>query len=755
MNPHDQFVTVTPSSDMISPNNLIEAFRNNINNISDVGINDIRSEEFRLFKKAYTFSKRVHQGQRRESGEPYLTHPIEVAAIAVGLKMDCASIVAALLHDTVEDTLVTIEDVKSEFGEEVAFIVAGLTKLGKLSFQSSEELEAENIRKMIVAMAKDIRVIIIKLADRLHNLRTLGFLVKEKRVKIAQETLDIYAPLANRLGMFFIKSELEDLSFKYLNPEAYKDLTFKVNKKKAERERYIENVVGILKESLGKHNLKADIYGRPKHFYSIYKKMIGQHVSFEDIYDLLALRVIVDTETECYEALGLVHSIWKPVSGRIKDYIAMPKANLYRSLHSTVIGHEGMRIEIQIRTRQMHFIDEFGVAAHWKYKENMSFEESDLNQFNWLRQLVEYQKELNDPREFLDSVRIDLFQEEVYVFTPKGKVIALSKESTPIDFAYYIHTDIGNKAMGAIVNGVIVPLKQKLSNGDIVEIITKEDHHPSKDWLKYAKSSKALSKIRNYIRQTERSESIIVGKDILEREFKKLYCKSVDFKEMVNIALQKLSIKDEEDLYAGIGYGKYLPSYIFSNAIADFKKTRRLSLITKTTESVISKILNKIKPKARNNYQAAGEAVVSPFGGDLLCRLAGCCHPIPGDDIVGFVSRGRGVIVHKLDCKNIIGIDENRLIEVAWKTALESLKSGLGFFETKIRIITEDKKGILANIVTLISEKGANIAKAQVRTLKDGRAVHLFDVAVRGNAQVDSIIDGIKGIKGVIKINRC
>ena len=754
MNSYDQLVTVNPSSDFSSLNLLIEAFRNNINNISDVNIDDIHDEKFKLFKKAYNFSKLVHQGQKRESGEPYLTHPIEVAAIVAGLRMDCASIVAALLHDTVEDTLATLDDIKNEFGEEVAFIVDGLTKLGKLSFQSSEELEAENIRKMIVSMAKDIRVIIIKLADRLHNLRTLDFLTKEKQIKIAQETLDIYAPLANRLGIFFIKSELEDLSFKYLNPEAYKDLSFKINKKKAERENYIERVIGILKENLEKHNLKAEIYGRPKHFYSIYRKMIEQHVSFEDIYDLLALRIIVNTETECYETLGLVHSIWKPVSGRIKDYIAMPKANLYRSLHSTVIGPEGMRVEIQIRTKQMHFIDEFGIAAHWKYKENMSFEKSDLNQFNWLRQLVEYQKELKDPREFLDSVRIDLFQEEVYVFTPKGKVIALPKDSTPIDFAYYIHTEIGDKAMGAIVNGVIVPLRHKLSNGDIVEIITKEDHRPSKDWLKYAKSSKALAKIRSYIRQTERDESIIAGKEILEREFKKIGDRKIDFKEMVNLALQKLSIKDEEDLYAGVGYGKYLPSYIFLTAIPDFKKTGSLSLITKTTENVINRILKKIKPGARSHIRLRGEAVISPFGGDLLYKLAGCCRPIPGDDIIGFISRGRGVIVHKSDCKNIIGVDENRLIKVGWKAALESSASGLGFFETKIKIITEDKKGILANIATLISEKGANISKAQVRTLKDGRAVHLFDIEVKDNAQVDLIIGGIKGVKGVIKVSR-
>ncbi len=750
INNPNNFVTVNPSGDFGSLNNLLELFRYSINGIDDVGIDEIRGEKFKLFKKAYNFSKRVHYGQKRISGEPYLTHPIEVAAIVSCLRMDCASIVAALLHDTVEDTLATLEDIRREFGEEVAFIVDGLTKLGKLNFKSSEELEAENIRKMIVSMAKDIRVIIIKLADRLHNLQTLDFLSKERQVRIAQETLDIYAPLANRLGIFFIKSELEDLSFKYLNPHAYKDLSFKINKKKTEREKYIEKITGILKENLEKHNLKTEIYGRPKHFYSIYKKMIEQHVSFEDIYDLLALRVIVDTETECYEALGIVHSIWKPISGRIKDYIAMPKANLYRSLHTTVIGPEGMRVEIQIRTKEMHFIDEFGIAAHWKYKESMIVEREDLERFNWLRQLVEYQKELKDPHEFLDSVKIDLFQEEVYVFTPKGKVIALPKDSTPIDFAYYIHTEIGDKTSGAIVNGIMVTLRQKLSNGDIVEILTKEGHHPSKDWLRYVKSSKAISKIRSYIRQTERDESINTGKEILEREFKKLEDKTVDLKDLAGQAVQKLSLKSEDDLFSEIGYGKYSPSYIFSLSMQGYKKTDKLSLITKTTGSVINKILQKIKPG-----QGKNEAIVSPFGGGLLYKLAGCCHPIPGDGIVGFISRGRGVIVHKTDCKNIIGVDKNRLISVSWKEGLEKRNlSGGEFFETKIRIITDDKKGILADIASLISGKGANISKAQVRTVKDGRAVHLFDIEVKDNKQADSIIDGIKSVNGVIKANR-
>ncbi len=753
-----QPLTVNPSGDYSSLQNLIESFRDNIGELSNADICEIKDERYKQFIKAYNFSKRVHQGQKRESGEPYLTHPVEVAAIVASLRMDCASIVAALLHDAVEDTLTTLDEIRNEFGEEVASIVDGLTKIGKLSFQTSEEVEAENIRKMIVAMAKDVRVIIIKLADRLHNLRTLEFLPTEKQRKIAQETLDIYAPFANRLGIFLIKSELEDLSFKYLNPEAYKELSSKINKKKGEREKYIEKVISLLKESLEKHNLKAEIYGRPKHFYSIYRKMVEQHVSFEDIYDLLALRLIVDTETECYEALGIVHSIWKPISGRIKDYIAMPKANLYRSLHTTVIGPEGMRVEIQIRTRQMHFIDEFGIAAHWKYKENMP-SGSNVNEFNWLRQLVEYQKELKDPHEFLDSVKIDLFQDEVYVFTPKGKVIALPKDSTPVDFAYYIHSEVGDKAAGAIVNSVMVPLRHKLSNGDIVEIITKEGHHPSKDWLKFVKSSKALSRIRSYIRLAERDESIAIGREALERDFKKLADNVMDFKEMVNAALQKLSIKSEEDLYTGIGYGKYTPSNIIYTAIPELKKEGTLGRLTKTTGGVISKILSKIKPgtyvSGAEKLKSAGiGAVVSSMEGDLMYNLAGCCNPVPGDEIVGYISRGRGVIVHKTSCKNIIGVDENRLIGVGWRGALESSPKGLGFFETKIKIISEDKKGVLAEIAALISDRGANISKAQIRTLKDGRAVQIFDLEVKDLKQVELIINGLMALKGIIKVSR-
>ncbi len=749
MNPYEPLITVNNPETPDSINSLTDTFRNSIMNIANIDFDDIQSDRFKLLKRAYNFSKSVHQGQLRQSGEPYLSHLIEVASIVAGLRMDCSSIVAALLHDTVEDTLTTIEEIRNEFGDEIAFMVDGLTKISKLSFnfKSSEELQAENIRKMIVAMAKDIRVIIIKLADRLHNLRTLDFLPPERQIKISQETIDIYAPLANRLGIFSIKSELEDLSLNYLNPEIYKDLSLKISKKKIERERYIDRVSQVLKENLEKHNLKAEIYGRPKHFYSIYKKMMEQRVSFEDIYDLIALRIIVDTVNECYEVLGIVHSIWKPISGRIKDYIAMPKANMYRSLHTTVIGLDGMRIEIQIRTKEMHFIDEFGIAAHWKYKENITESKESLDQFNWLRQLVEYQKELKNPHEFLDSVKIDLFQDEVYVFTPKGKVIALPKNSTPIDFAYYIHTEIGDTAAGAIVNGIIVPLKYTLRNGDIVEIITKEDHHPSKDWLKYAKSSRALSKIRGWIRQQEMDESIIIGKENLESEFKRSGIKNLDLKSVITSAIKQFSLKDEEELFASIGYGKYSPTFIFSQVIPGFKKSAPLSSITKKTEVVLQKILQKIKI----SNVPSKPVIVSSFGSDLLYKLAGCCHPVPGDDIIGFISRGRGVIIHKSGCKNIIGGDENRIIEVGWKSAVSS---DIGYFETKIKIITEDKKGILAEIASAISAKGANISKAQVRTLKDGRAIHIFDIEVKDSMQVENILSLIKGVKGVIKVNR-
>jgi len=750
---NDKTEAIKISNEFNATNILRDNFKSSINNITDIDLNDIQSDKFKLLKKAYDFSQTVHKGQLRESGEPYFTHLIEVASIVASLRMDCASIVAALLHDTVEDTLVTLDQIKEEFGDEIAFIVDGLTKISKLSFKSSEEVQAENIRKMIVAMAKDIRVIIIKLADRLHNLRTLNFLSEERRIKIAQETLDIFAPLANRLGIFSIKSELEDLSLKYLNPAVYKDLSLKISSKKLSREQYIATVADILKANLSEHNfLEAEIYGRPKHFFSIYKKMTEQHISFEEIYDLIALRVIVGTINECYEVLGIVHSLWKPVAGRIKDYIAMPKANMYRSLHTTVIGPEGMRIEIQIRTKEMHFIDEFGIAAHWKYKENITSAGAggaDLQEFNWLRQLVEFQKDVKDPHEFLNSVKIDLFQEDVYVFTPKGDVIALPKDSTPIDFAYYIHTEIGDKTTGAIVNGNIIPLKYKLQNGDIVKILTKEGHHPSKDWLNYAQSSKAISKIRNWIRQQERQESIDAGKESLEKEFRKLGNKKIEYNELTALALNYYSLKDEAELYAGIGFGKYSTKNIFSSVIPGFKNSDGLSLITQKTGNVIQRILQKIKiqPSASSK-----NVITSPFGGDLLYKIAGCCHPVPGDSIVGYISRGRGVIVHKSDCKNIIGEDETRLITVSWKTA--GATSILGYFETKINIVTEDKKGILAEIAAVISDRGANISKAQVRTLKDGRAIHIFDIEVKDITQIDNILNSIKSIKGVIKVNR-
>ena len=749
---NDIYTTIKISNEFNTTNILRDNFKNSINNITDIDLNDIQSDKFKLLKKAYDFSREVHKGQLRESGEPYFTHLTEVASIVAGLRMDCASIVAALLHDTVEDTLITLDQIKEEFGDETAFIVDGLTKISKLSFKSSEEVQAENIRKMIVAMAKDIRVIIIKLADRLHNLRTLNFLSEERRIKIAQETLDIFAPLANRLGIFSIKSELEDLSLKYLNPAVYKDLSSKISSKKLAREQYISKVADILKENLSKNNFfEAEIYGRPKHFFSIYKKMTEQHISFEEIYDLIALRVIVNTVNECYEVLGVVHSLWKPVAGRIKDYIAMPKANMYRSLHTTVIGPEGSRVEIQIRTKEMHFIDEFGIAAHWKYKENitsLSSGSEDLQEFNWLRQLVEFQKEVKDPQEFLNSVKVDLFQEDVYVFTPKGDVIALPKDSTPIDFAYYIHTEIGDKTTGAIVNGNIIPLRYKLQNGDIVKIITREGHHPSKDWLNYAQSSKAISKIRNWIRQQEREESVASGKESLEKEFKKLGDKKIEFNELTALAINHYSLKDESELYAGIGYGKYSPKNIFLSVIPGFKDSGGLSLITKRTGNVIQKILQKIKIQSSLSNK---NIITSPFGGDLLYKIAGCCHPVPGDSIVGYISRGRGVIVHKSDCKNMLGEDKTRLIDVSWKTAEISK---LGYFETKINIVTEDKKGILAEIAAVISDRGANIAKAQVRTLKDGRAIHIFDIEVKDIAQIDNILNSIKGIKGVIKVNR-
>ena len=596
-----------------------------------------------LLRRAYIFSAKVHQGQTRLSGETYLNHPIEVAAILAGLKLDAATVAAGLLHDTIEDTTATPEEIKEMFGAEVAGLVDGMTKLSRMELQSREQREAENFRKMIVAMAKDIRVILIKLADRLHNMRTLKSLPPEKQRRIAQETIDIYAPLANRMGISKIKIELEDLSFMYLNPEIYEDLVRKVNKRRIERESYINELIEIVKQQLGEHGYKGEVKGRPKHFYSIYQKMLKQGIAFEDIYDLIAIRIITDTKVNCYAILGLIHSLWTPVPGRFKDFIGVPKSNLYQSLHTTIIGPKGERVEFQIRTEEMHRLAEEGIAAHWRYKERSAISLRDEKQYAWLRQLLEWQKDVPDAKEFMETVKGDLFPDVVYVFTPRGDVKELPLGSTPVDFAYSVHTDIGHQCVGAKVNGKIVPLKHELRNGDKVEVTTQTGHTPSRDWLKFVKTSRAKTRIKAWLKIDERRRSMLLGKELFEKELKKHELSPSKFlksEELLGVA-KELSQNSIDDLLAAIGYGK-VSAHVVANKLAPDKVH---------IEPVPKKSLKSFfkKPAAK---PASGGMKISGMD-NMLIHLSKCCNPVPGDKILGFITRGRGVSVHTADCPNI------------------------------------------------------------------------------------------------------
>ncbi len=599
-----------------------------ITDILDKTQSYLTSDDQEIIEKAYIFSASVHQGQIRLSGEPYLTHPVEVAGILADMKLDAATIVTGLLHDTVEDTLATPEQIREAFGKEVEFLVEGLTKISKITLGSKVEQQAENFRKMILAMSSDIRILLIRLADRIHNMRTLEFQTTEKQKYIAEETLELYAPLANRLGINWMKVELEDLSFRYINFEAYNELAKRVSKKKEKREQYTEEVKNIIQKEIDRFQLKGIVEGRAKHFYSIYKKMKEQHIDLDEVYDLLAFRIILDSdkEIECYEALSVVHALWKPVPGRFKDFIAMPKANNYRALHTTVIGPYGERVEIQIRNRIMHEWAEEGIAAHWRYKEGQSYKTGDDDQIKKLRELLEVQQDLENPREFMSNLKMALFPDEVYVFTPRGDVKAFPKGATPIDFAYSIHTDVGNQCVGAKINRNIVPLKYQLQNGDTVEIITQTGHHPSKDWLKYAVTSRAISKIRNWVKTEERNKSIALGKDILEKEFKKHQLKfsQIAKTEELKKIYADYSIAAIDDLMAIVGYGKVSAKRIVNRFLPE----------------EVSKAAEAAPEKDKKKSQAPPSVGISLTGiEDIMVRFARCCHPIPGDEILVYFKR--------------------------------------------------------------------------------------------------------------------
>jgi GTP pyrophosphokinase len=688
-----------------------------------------------LLRRAYIFSAKVHQGQTRLSGEAYLIHPIEVAAILANLKLDAATVAAGLLHDTIEDTTATPEEIRAMFGDEVAMLVDGMTKLSRMELQSREQREADNFRKMIVAMAKDIRVILIKLADRLHNMRTLKSLPPEKQKRIAQETLDIYAPLANRLGISKIKIELEDLSFMYLNPEEYQDLVQKVNQRRVERESYINELIEIMKRQLAEHGYKGEVKGRPKHFYSIYQKMQKQGISFDDIYDLIAIRIITDTKVNCYAILGLIHSLWTPVPGRFKDFIGVPKSNLYQSLHTTVIGPKGERVEFQIRTEEMHRLAEEGIAAHWRYKEKSAVSQREEQQFAWLRQLLEWQRDLPDAKEFMETVKGDLFPDVVYVFTPRGDVKELPQGSTPVDFAYSVHTDIGHQCVGAKVNGRIVPLKHVLHNGDKIEVITQTGHTPSRDWLKFVKTSKARTRIKAWLKTEERRRSILLGKELLEKDLRKHELSpSKVFKsdELLKVA-RDMSHNTLDDLLAAIGYGK-VSAHMVANKIAPEKPH---------IEPIPKKPLHK-------HAKPSGSAMKISGMDNMLIHLSKCCNPVPGDKVVGFITRGRGVSIHTVDCTNVgeLTFDKERLVDVSWGDFQP------GAHAVKISVRTQDKPGLLASVSSSISAAEANITHAEAIIGEDKQATLNFTIDIKDVEHLNRIIKNIESINGVMGVKR-
>jgi guanosine-3',5'-bis(diphosphate) 3'-pyrophosphohydrolase len=689
-----------------------------------------------LVNRAYEFSAASHRGQQRASGEPYLSHPLEVANLLAGFRMDVTTVTAGLLHDVLEDTQATKDDLSREFGAEIAELVDGVTKLGKLAFSSREERQAENFRKMLVAMARDLRVLMIKLADRLHNMRTLDFLPPDKARKIAQETLDIYAPLAHRLGMAKVKAELEDLALRTLHPDAYVDLQRRVAKRRLEREADINQVIAIIERKLREVGIESQIRGRPKHFYSIWKKMHDQGREFDEIYDLTAVRVITGSVRDCYGALGVIHSLWKPVPGRFKDFIAMPKVNMYQSLHTTVIGPKGDPVEIQIRTWEMHKIAEEGIAAHWLYKEKKAGKDKLDESLLWLRQLMETQQDLKDPREFLDTVRVDLFPDEVYVFTPKGDVKALPEGATPIDFAFAVHTKVGEHCVGAKVNGKLVPLRYTLRQGDIIEIITSPNQHPSRDWLKIVKSTRARSKINQWLKVEERARSIELGRDLFEREAKKyrLNATALLGGDEAKKAAADLGFPGVDDMLASIGYGK----------------------------SSVHQLLNKLAPGAAletvERPKTATTARPGPETGvrirgveDLLVRWAKCCNPLPGDHIVGFITRGRGLTVHTRDCLTVAKsvLDRERIINVEWDVEEPAKRP------VRIAVyIGNDRPGLLSEITGAISSRNGNITKAEVTVTDDRRGTNHFVVEVADLAQLQGIMSAIREVPDVVNVER-
>jgi guanosine-3',5'-bis(diphosphate) 3'-pyrophosphohydrolase len=689
-------------------------------------------KDLRILENAYHFSREAHCSQKRSEGSPYIRHPLAVASILADIKMDLPSLAAGLLHDTIEDTNTTIDDIRNLFGKEVAFIVESLTKLSKVEFRTKKEAQAENFRKMLLAMSEDIRVILIKFADRLHNMRTLQHLAENKRQRIAAETLEIYAPLANRLGIGWLRTEFEDLSFKFLMPELYDELVRKVAKRKEEQEGYIRELIELITKKLQEESLPGKVSGRVKHHYGIYQKMQKQRITFEQVHDVIGLRILTDTKANCYAILGLIHSLWTPIPGRFKDYIGVPKSNMYQSLHTTVIGPKGERVEFQIRTEEMHRIAEEGIASHWKYKEKGELDEKSSKYISWLRDLVQVQKEVPDAMDFLEAVKGEVVPEVVYVFTPKGEIKEMPIGSTPVDFAYSVHTQVGHRCVGAKINGKIVPLRYKLKNGDTIEIITSQTHGPSRDWLKFAVTQRAKTRIKQWIKSEERHQSVELGIKLLESELRKHNMSNALMKsDEILTAAKALGMNSLEDLFVSVGFGKVSPHQVVNRLMPERE--------VEEPEPV------KIRKPAKEQKGVSIKGI-----DNVLYHTAKCCYPVPGDNLVGFVTIGKGVTVHRRDCANLerLVVEEARLVDVEWQSSGDSTANARLFVETI------DKPGVLANLSALISSVNINISHLEASSTQDKKGHITFIIEVRDLAQLRTLIQKISQMEGILRVRR-